>query len=73
MTPKIPKINTSKNLLAFSSGVDSSALFFILLENNIPFDLAIVNYNTREESKNEIAYAKELTEKYNKKNFLFMK
>lgn len=70
MTPQIPKINTSKNLLAFSSGVDSSALFFILLENNIPFDLAIVNYNTREESKDEITYAKELAKKYNKKLFI---
>ena len=57
----------SKNLLAFSAGVDSSALFFLLLEKNIDFDIAIVNYNIREEAKNELAYAKELAKKYNKK------
>ena len=27
-------LNNSKNLLAFSAGIDSSALFFILIENN---------------------------------------
>ncbi|PHR69197.1 MAG: tRNA lysidine(34) synthetase TilS [Arcobacter sp.] len=64
------EFNTSKNLLAFSAGIDSSALFFILLENNIPFDLAIVDYNVREQSKNEILYAQELALKYNKKCFV---
>lgn len=63
-------INTKRNLLAFSAGVDSSALFFILLENNIPFDLAIVDYNYRKQSKEEIAYAKELALKYNKKLYI---
>jgi tRNA(Ile)-lysidine synthase len=63
-------INTTKNLLAFSGGIDSSALFFLLLEQNIPFDIAIVNYNIREQSKDEVAYAKELAEKHNKKCFL---
>ena len=57
----------SKNLLAFSAGVDSSALFFILLENNIKFDIAIVNYQTRDTSKDEESYAKELAKKYNLK------
>ncbi|NQY25465.1 MAG: tRNA lysidine(34) synthetase TilS [Campylobacteraceae bacterium] len=64
------EFNTNKNLLAFSAGIDSSALFFILLENNIPFDLAIVNYNIREQSKKEILYAQELALKYNKKCFI---
>ncbi len=63
-------INTTKNLLAFSGGIDSSALFFLLLNENIPFDIAIVNYNQREQSKDEVAYAKELANKYNKKCFL---
>ena len=63
-------INTTKNLLAFSGGIDSSALFFLLINENIPFDIAIVNYNQREQSKNEVAYAKELATKYNKKCFL---
>lgn len=60
------RINTSKNLLAFSAGIDSTALFFLLLQENIPFDIAIVNYNTREQSKEEVAYAQRLARKYNK-------
>ena len=63
-------ITTNKNLLAFSAGVDSSALFFILLEQNINFDIAIVDYNLREQSKQELAYAKDLAKKYNKKIYL---
>lgn len=70
MKLQINKISTSKNLLAFSGGVDSSALFFILLEKNIPFDLAIVNYNLRQQSKQEVEYAKFLAKKYNKKIYL---
>lgn len=54
-----------KNLLAFSAGVDSSALFFLLLENNIPFDIALINYGTRVNSDKEEAHAKNLAEKYN--------
>lgn len=59
------KINTQnlknkKNLLAFSAGIDSSALFFLLIENHIKFDIAIVDYNTREQSKEEVAHAKKL-------------
>jgi tRNA(Ile)-lysidine synthase len=60
----------TKNLLAFSAGVDSTALFFYLLERNIPFDIAIVNYHTREESDKEVEYAKSLAKKYNKKIFI---
>ncbi len=44
-------IKNQKNLLAFSAGVDSSALFFLLLEENIPLDIAIFDYNVREQSK----------------------
>jgi len=54
-----------KNLLAFSSGVDSSALFFTLLENSIKFDIALVNYGTRENSFIEEQNAKDLAKKYN--------
>jgi tRNA(Ile)-lysidine synthase len=54
-----------KNLLAFSTGVDSSALFFLLLENNIKFDIALVNYGTRKNSSTEEAHAKALAKKYN--------
>ena len=60
----------TKNLLAFSAGVDSTALFFYLLDKNIPFDMAIVNYHTRETSDEEVEYAKNLAKKYNKKIFV---
>lgn len=60
----------SYNLLAFSGGVDSSALFFYLLEKNIPFDIATVNYHTRDTSDAEMEYAKNLAKKYNKKIFI---
>lgn len=59
----------TKNLLAFSGGVDSTALFFMLLENSVDFDIAIIDYNIRVESKLEVAYAEELSEKYSKKIF----
>ncbi len=62
-------IKESKNLLAFSAGIDSTALFFIMLKENIDFDIAIVNYNLREESKEELQYAKDLALKYNKRIF----
>lgn len=57
-------LQNSKNLLAFSAGGDSTALLYILLENNISFDLAIVDYGLRDQSKAEVAYAKELAQKY---------
>ncbi len=53
-----------KNLLAFSAGIDSSALFFLLLENNIKFDIAIVDYGLREQSKEEVAHAKALAREH---------
>ncbi|MEA1915157.1 MAG: tRNA lysidine(34) synthetase TilS [Campylobacterota bacterium] len=56
-----------KNLLAFSAGVDSCALFFLLHKHNIEFDIAIVNYNQRFESKDEVAYAHDLAKQYGKK------
>ena len=63
-------IGNQKNLLAFSAGVDSTALFFLLLEQNIPFDIAIVNYNLRVQSKEEVSYAKELAKQYKKEIFI---
>lgn len=59
-----------KVLLAFSGGIDSTALFFLLLKNNINFDIAIVNYNLRKQAKDEVTYAKELAQKYNKQCFV---
>lgn len=52
-------------LLAFSGGVDSTALFHLLLENNIVFDIAHVNYHTRESSDTEEQSAIDLAQKYN--------
>lgn len=63
-------INTTKNLLAFSGGIDSTALFFLLLEQKIPFDIAIVDYNVREQSKEEVDYAQALAKKFNKACFV---
>ncbi|WP_434637709.1 tRNA lysidine(34) synthetase TilS [Sulfurimonas sp. NW7] len=57
-------LQTTKNLLAFSAGGDSTALLFLLLENDIKFDIAIVDYGTREQSKEEVAYAKALAKEY---------
>lgn len=60
-----------KNLLAFSGGVDSTALFFVLMREKIAFDLGIVNYGVRKSAKDEIKYAKKLAKKYHKKIFIF--
>ena len=63
-------IKNTKNLLAFSGGIDSTALFFMMQERNIPFDIAIVDYNQRIQSKDEIIYAMQLAHKYKKKCFI---
>lgn len=57
-------LKNKKNLLAFSTGIDSSALFFLLLENNIKFDIAIVDYGIRAQSKEEVIHAKALAKKH---------
>jgi tRNA(Ile)-lysidine synthase len=64
---ELTKLKEGKNLLAFSAGVDSSALFFLLLENSISFDIALINYGLREQSIEEKKYAIELAQKYNLK------
>jgi tRNA(Ile)-lysidine synthase len=69
-THLIELLKKSNNLLAFSAGVDSTALFFLLLESSVEFNIAIVDYAMREESRDEVAYAKELAKKYNKKLFM---
>ncbi|MDD2356732.1 MAG: tRNA lysidine(34) synthetase TilS [Thiovulaceae bacterium] len=67
----IASLKASKNLLAFSGGADSTALFFLLLENQIPFDIAIVDYAIRAQSKEEVSYAQELALTYKKNCHLF--
>jgi len=59
----------NKNLLAFSAGVDSTALFFLLVDKNIAFDIALVNYQTRYSSDQEEKYAYFLAQEYKKKIF----
>ncbi|MDQ7068537.1 MAG: ATP-binding protein [Sulfurimonas sp.] len=56
-------LQNRKNLLAFSAGVDSTALLFLLLENSISFDIAIVDYGLRLKSKDEVALCPELSTK----------
>lgn len=69
MKTNFTRIQETKNLLAFSAGIDSSALFFLLVESNIPFDIAIVNYNVRNQSAEELNYAIELASLYGKEIF----
>ncbi len=59
-------LKTGRNLLAFSAGVDSTALFFLLQENNISFDMATADYGLRQQVREEIAYARELADRYGK-------
>ncbi len=66
----IKELKSSKNLLAFSGGVDSTALFFILKEKKIDFDMAMVDYGLRAQSKKECKYASLLAKKYDKKLYL---
>lgn len=66
----IATLKGGKHLLGFSGGVDSVALFFILLKLEITFDIAIVHYHTREEADDEVAYAKDLAMRYNKLCFV---
>jgi len=57
-------LKNKKNLLAFSAGIDSSALFFLLRDAQIPFDIALVNYGTRTQSDVEEAHAHALASQY---------
>ena len=74
-SPEIPSkilalLRASKNLLAFSHGVDSTALFYLLDEAGVKFDLAIVDYNVRAQSKDEVASARDLAAKFNKRIYV---
>ena len=73
--PEIPSkilalLRAGKNLLAFSHGVDSTALFYLLDEAGVKFDLAIVDYNVRAQSKDEVASARDLAAKFNKQIYV---
>lgn len=66
----IRALKGKKSLLAFSHGTDSSALFNLLLNENIDFDCAFINYKTRAQSDDEQNSAIELCNKFNKKIFI---
>ena len=66
----LPVLNAGKNLLAFSGGGDSTALFFLLLRKDIPFDIAHVNYHTRAQCDREADYARSLAIRYSKQCFI---
>ncbi|WP_295141595.1 tRNA lysidine(34) synthetase TilS [uncultured Campylobacter sp.] len=68
--PVLHKLKSGRNLLAFSHGVDSTALFYILDEAGVKFDLAIVDYNVRAQSKDEVASARDLAAKFNKQIYV---
>jgi len=61
---------SKKYLLACSFGPDSMALFFMLLKNNISFDVAHVNYHLRDESDFEQKSLENICEKNNIKCFV---
>lgn len=56
----LPLMQKKKNLLAFSGGIDSSALYFLLQDFGVAFDIALVDYGIRKQSKLEANYAKTL-------------
>ncbi|MDO5045710.1 tRNA lysidine(34) synthetase TilS [Campylobacter sp.] len=66
---ELESLRLGKNLLAFSHGVDSTALFYLLYEAGVEFDIAVVDYNLRASSKDEIASSRELAAKFAKRIF----
>ncbi len=58
-------LKKGKVLLAFSGGVDSTALFHLLRAHNILFDIAHVNYHTRPSSDDESQSAQDLASTHN--------
>ncbi len=64
---KLEEFQAQRNLLGFSHGVDSTALFYLLLEQGVDFDVAMVHYHTREEADLEEQSARELCKVYQKR------
>lgn len=63
-------LRKGQHLLGFSGGADSVALFDILCEMGVCFDIAIVHYHTRMEADSEVSYAKSLAKKHQKQCFI---
>lgn len=70
MQLNLEPLKGKKALLAFSYGVDSTALFYLLTQAGVSFDCAMINYQTRPSSNNEEQSAKELCRKFDKKLFI---
>lgn len=60
----LQQLREGKVLLAFSGGVDSTALFHLLLDSKIDFDIAHVNYHARPTSDHEAASAELLAQSH---------
>ncbi|WP_104625575.1 tRNA lysidine(34) synthetase TilS [Helicobacter felis] len=60
-------LEKGRGLLGFSGGGDSVALFHLLLERGLNFDLAIFDHGLREQAHAEIAHAKTLGKLYQKR------
>ncbi|MGP1562040.1 MAG: tRNA lysidine(34) synthetase TilS [Helicobacteraceae bacterium] len=63
-------LKTSKNLLAFSHGLDSTALFYLLERAGVEFDVITVNYGVRLEAQAECSAIKALANRFGKRLFL---
>lgn len=67
--PLLTQLRGKRNLLAFSAGSDSSALYHLLHQEGITFDIALVNYQTRPNSDAEEAFAHTLAQRDNRRCF----
>ena len=63
-------LKKGKNLLAFSYGSDSTALFYALVKMGVCFDLAMINYKMRAQSDEEERSARVLAREFDKKIFI---
>ncbi|GAA9770992.1 tRNA lysidine(34) synthetase TilS [Helicobacter pylori] len=63
-------LREGKNLLGFSGGLDSTCLFHLLIEENIAFDTALVDYNTQKQRLEIIQHAQKLAQAHHKKCYI---
>jgi len=68
--PLLPLLENKRNLLAFSAGSDSSALYHLLDNAGICFDIALVNYATRPASDEEADFAQRLAQRDGKRCYI---
>lgn len=59
-----------KNLLAFSHGSDSTALFYALMGAGVEFDMAMINYKMRAQSDEEERSARILARQFKKQIYV---